>query len=217
MQCDIQGPKIRLGNCPAEGIHLNIGDTIRVCPDPELMGSRDRISILLPTILQDLTVGDKIFINDGIVELVVMAKEPADLVCQVRASGFISARKGCNIPSTKVSVDIVTEKDRGDLKAIASLNPEFVAASFVGSASDVAAIRAILHENGAKNVQIVSKIERPLALLNIDEIIRASDAVMVARGDLGVEIPAHQVPLAQKEIVDRCNRHARPVIIATQV
>ena len=182
------------------------------------MGSRDRIAVLLPTILEDLVVGDKIFINDGIVELVVVGKEPADLVCQVRAAGFVSAKKGCNLPSTRVSVDIVTEKDRRDLKVIAEqLNPEFVAASFVGSGADVAAIRAILHEHGARDVQIVSKIERPLALLNIEEIIRASDAVMVARGDLGVELPAHEVPLAQKDIVRRCNRHARPVIIATQV
>ena len=199
-----------------QSIQLIGGGLIRVT-SKEVQGTKDRITVRVPTLLKDLTVNDQIFINDGIVELVVEAVEAEDLVCRIVSGGMIASKKGCNIPSTKVHVDIMTEKDRRDLKFIAELNPEFVAASFVGSGQDIGVIRKILHEHGNQQIQIVAKIERPLALKNIEEIVRSSDVCMIARGDLAVECPTHQVPVAQKNIVRLCNLHARPVIIATQM
>lgn len=205
-----------MGELAQETIQLSANDVIRVTPH-DIVGTKDRLTVRLPSLLKDLHKGDQIFINDGIIELRVEHIEPDDVVCRVQTGGFISARKGCNLPSTRIHVDIMTEKDRRDLKLIAELNPEFVAASFVGSAADIALIRKTLYEYGNSDIQIIAKIERPLALKNMDEIITASDAVMVARGDLGVEIPAYQVPVAQKQIVRQCNIRSRPVIIATQV
>ncbi|GAB4316822.1 MAG: pyruvate kinase [Promethearchaeota archaeon] len=213
--CDVQGPKIRTG-LVKEPFTLRTGDFIKVTPEP-VLGTPECVQIRYPTILKDLDVGDTIFINDGIVKLVVREKLPRALSCEVEAGGMISDHKGCNIPSGNVSIEVPTEKDEEDLALIAQLDPEFVAASFIGSARDVEKVRECLHENGNKDVKIISKIERPVALKNLDEIIAVSDGLMVARGDLGVEIPPYEVPIAQKTIVRRCNREGRPVIVATQM
>jgi pyruvate kinase len=157
-----------MGKTREEAIQLNTGACVRITPE-NILGTKDRFAVLVPTLLQDLTIGDQIFINDGIVELVVTAVEPKDLVCTVRAGGIISARKGCNIPSTKVMVEILTDKDIADLKFIAKLDPEFVAASFVGSADDIYKIRKTLVDHGNSGIQIVAKIERPIAIQNIGE------------------------------------------------
>jgi len=130
---------------------------------------------------------------------------------------MISNHKGCNIPSGKISIEVPTQKDKEDLKLIAKLGPEYVAVSFVGSAADVKDVQKCLTEYGNSDIKIISKVERPIALVNIDEIINASYGVMVARGDLGVEIPPEEVPIAQKSIVKKCNRVGRPVIVATQM
>lgn len=197
---------------------INKGDTIRVTPDI-ILGTKDRISISYKTMLDDLGVDDVIFINDGIIKLAVVDKDLAgnDLICECRASGNISNHKGCNMPSGKLSVDVVTPKDAIDLEFIATLNPEYVAASFVGSAADVRKVRGTLEKHGNSDIKIIAKMERPVALENLDEIIAEADALMVARGDLGVEIEAWDVPLWQKEMVKRCNRESKPVIVATQM
>lgn len=183
----------------------------------EIVGSPERIQINYPGLLSDLEVDDVIFINDGIIRLRVTEVLKNDLKCIVEAGGLISDHKGCNIPSGKISVQIPTEKDKQDLKLIAELDPEYVAASFVGSAADVEKVRSCLASHGNTRIKIISKIERPIALKNINEIIRASNGIMVARGDLGVEIPAEDVPVAQKDIARRCNRYGIPVIVATQM
>jgi len=139
------------------------------------------------------------------------------LTCVVEAGGMISNHKGCNIPSGHLSVNVVTPKDKDDLKFIASLNPEWVAASFIGNAEDVHKVRNVLKEFGNESIKIISKIERPSALKNLDEIIEVTDAVMVARGDLGVEIDTWDVPIAQKEMCRKCNIAGKPVIVATQM
>ncbi len=149
-----------------DSVKLHSGQQVRVTPDA-VKGTDKLFSIGLSTLLSDLIPGDKIFINDGLIELSVKSVEPNALLCDVLAGGILTANKGCNIPSTKVSVDILTEKDREDLKLIARLKPEFVAASFIGSGHDIAVIRKTLHHYGASDVQIVSKIERPLALENM--------------------------------------------------
>jgi len=215
--CDIQGPKIRTGKMEMPFV-LNQGDVIRVTPK-NILGTKERISISYETMLEDLGIDDVIFINDGIVKLVITGKdeENQDLICECVAAGNVSNNKGCNMPSGKLSVNVVTPKDAKDLEFIAKLDPEYVAASFVGCAEDVKKVRARLVECGNSDIKIVSKIERPVALENLDEIIRESDALMVARGDLGVEIDAWDVPKWQKDMIRRCNRESKPVIVATQM
>jgi pyruvate kinase len=230
-----EGPKIRTGKI-AEPFTLTVGDKIRVTPE-KIIGDRNRIQIQYATMLQDLEVGDVIFVNDGVntigfffffcssfdeilpqlIKLSVIGKEAKDLVCETQAGGTISSHKGCNIPSGKNSLDVLTDKDREDLQLIAKLNPEWVAASFIGTGEDVQKVRDYLKSCGGNDIKVISKIERPVALQNIDQIIKLSDAVMVARGDLGVEIPAWDVPAAQKMIIRKCNAQGCPVIVATQV
>jgi pyruvate kinase len=213
--CDIQGPKIRTGRM-VEPFSVKKGDRIDVTPDV-VVGTKDLIQIKYEHMLQDLHAGDTIFINDGIIKLVVEKKNEKSLTCVVEAGGMISNHKGCNIPSGHLSVNVVTPKDREDLKFIASLNPEWVAASFIGNAEDVHKVRSVLKEFGNESIKIISKIERPSALKNLDEIIEVTDAVMVARGDLGVEIDTWDVPIAQKEMCRKCNAAGKPVIVATQM
>jgi pyruvate kinase len=213
--CDIQGPKIRTGKME-EPFSVKKGDRIDVTPDP-VIGNKDLIQIKYEHMLQDLNPGDTIFINDGIIKLVVEKKNEKSLTCVVEAGGMISNHKGCNIPSGHLSVNVVTPKDREDLKFIASLNPEWVAASFIGTPDDVHKVRSVLKEFGNESIKIISKIERPAALKNLDEIIEVTDAVMVARGDLGVEIDTWDVPIAQKEMCRKCNLAGKPVIVATQM
>eukprot|EP01114_Cavostelium_apophysatum_P010075 TRINITY_DN2349_c0_g1_i1.p1 TRINITY_DN2349_c0_g1~~TRINITY_DN2349_c0_g1_i1.p1 ORF type:complete len:496 (-),score=109.66 TRINITY_DN2349_c0_g1_i1:38-1525(-) len=213
--CDVQGPKIRTGLMKAP-FHLAVGDTIRVTAEV-VEGTKERITISYPHLTQDLGPNDIIYINDGIVKLVVKNKDGNDLVCVCEAPGQVSDHKGCNIPKGNLSIEIPTKKDKKDLEFIAKLNPEFVAASFIETASDVHAIRNCLKSFGNTDIKIISKIERPRALEHLDEIIEASDAVMVARGDLGVEIPPNDVPFVQKDMIQRCNRAGKVVIVATQM
>jgi pyruvate kinase len=213
--CDIQGPKIRTGKMK-EAFEIHKGDKIRVTPE-ECLGTPERIQIKYETLINDLDKDDVVFINDGTVKLIVLSKDGNDLVCECAAAGAISDNKGCNMPSGRLSVDVVTEKDAKDLEFIAKLNPEFVAASFVGTGQDIQTIRSHLSAAGNPNVKIIAKLERPVALENLDDIIAESDALMVARGDLGVEIESWDVPVWQKEIISRCNRESKPVIVATQM
>jgi len=213
--CDVQGPKIRTGKVKAP-FNVGVGDRIDITPD-SVLGTPECVQIKYPNILEDLEVGDQIFINDGTVKLRTVGKSDRRLSCVVEAGGQISDHKGCNIPKGKLSVNIITEKDKRDLGLIARLDPEYVAASFIGSAEDVEEVRSCLREYGNENIKVMAKVERPSALERIDEIIQASDAIMVARGDLGVEIPAWAVPAAQKQIVRKCNREGKPVVVATQM
>jgi len=192
------------------------GDIIKVTPE-KIVGNKDRIQIKYETMLKDLQEGDLIFINDGIIRLRVKEKQSNDLVTVCEAGGQISDHKGCNIPSGNISLNVITEKDDKDLEFIAKLDPEFVASSFIGTADDVRKVRNVLTQYGNPNIKIISKIERPLAVQNLDEIIDESDALMVARGDLGVEIPTWEVPKVQKEMVKKCNIAGKPVIVATQM
>ncbi|MGA1794104.1 MAG: pyruvate kinase [Thermoplasmatota archaeon] len=213
--CDIQGPKIRTGDMK-EPFVLNTGDIVRITPD-EVLGTPERFTIRYPQLIGDLKIGDEVFLNDGIVKLRVMDKDEKDLVCTVRSGGLISNAKGCNIPGADLTVRVPTDKDREDLVLIAELDPEFVAVSFVAGPRDVVDVREYLRGAGNGNVKVIAKIERPLALRNLDGIIEVSDGLMVARGDLGVEIPPHEVPIWQKEMCRKCNRAGIPVIVATQM
>jgi pyruvate kinase len=213
--CDIQGPKIRTGQMK-EPFWVNQGDVVRVTSE-QVMGTPERFTIDHPGIVEELDQDDEIFINDGTIKMRVREKDGNDLVCEVRNGGQISDRKGCNIPSSNILVDIPTEKDLRDLELIAELDPEYIAASFIGDSGDVCRIRESLGSFGNSSVRIISKIERPKALKNLREIIDVSDGIMVARGDLGVEIPPYDVPAAQKEMCSLSNKAGIPVIVATQM
>ncbi|WP_457557613.1 pyruvate kinase [Candidatus Harpocratesius sp.] len=215
--CDIQGPKIRIGKMK-EPVILNHGDTFTLYEE-EILGDQNGASISYRGFYKDVNIGDPIFINDGLVRLKVVEKEPntRKINCTVVAGGPISSRKGVNIPSGTLSTQNPTEKDIHDLKLIAELNPEYIAASFIANAKEVKTIRSILHNAGAPRIKIISKIERPIAITNFDEILAESNGIMVARGDLGVEIPAEEVPIRQKEMILKCNRAGKPVIVATQM
>src|SRR5271157_2169068 len=215
IMCDIQGPKIRLGRM-AQPYFLKAGDVIEVTTE-DVDGTNELVTISYPTLVEDINEGDAIYVNDGIVKLEVTSIKEQSVMCTTVAGGTISEHKGVNIPSGNLQVQVPTEKDIEDLRFIATLHPEYVAASFVGRGADVDAVRSTLRQYGDDEAQIISKCERPIALDNFDEILNASDAIMVARGDLGVEIPPFEVPVAQKEMVRKCNRAGRPVIVATQM
>jgi pyruvate kinase len=214
--CDIQGPKIRIGTIIEGGVTLRSGDNLTVTTE-NIVGNSQRLSITYPGLESEIKAGELIYINDGIVCLKVQSIQGRDIECKILAGGNISSRKGVNLPSSELSQKVPTDKDIIDLKLIAKLNPEYVAVSFVCDANDVNVVRKILSENGNDHIKLISKIERPMALDNFDSILAASDGIMVARGDLGVEIPPQEVVPAQKEIIRKCNIEGKPVIVATQM
>jgi pyruvate kinase len=187
--------------------------------EQEIIGNEEMASISYKGFMDDVSVDDFIFINDGLVRLQVTEKNPEAGYIQttVIAGGEISSRKGVNIPAGQLSMKVPTPKDVRDLNLIGSLRPEYVAVSFVGDPSDVKEVRKILDNAGSERTKIISKIERPIALVNIDAILEVSDGLMVARGDLGVEIPAEDVPIRQKELIMKSNQAGKPVIVATQM
>jgi len=215
--CDIQGPKIRIGELE-KPFSVVPNDLVNISIE-KIAGTRDKISIDYPGFLNDIKAGDFVYINDGLIKLIVenVNKPQKYAQCKVLLGGLISSRKGVNIPTGKLSVTNPTEKDISDLRFIAKLHPEFVAVSFVSHASEVEEVRRILANEGAEEVKIISKIERAIALENFQEILEVSDGIMIARGDLGVEIPYKELPVKQKEIIMQSNINSKPVIVATQM
>ena len=214
---DIQGPKIRVGKFKDKiAYSLNIGQDVKVF-EKDVEGDQDQFSIPLKGFLKSMRVGEAFFVNDGIIKIEVKSKAEDYLIGEVLAGGMISDRKGVNIPTGELKQRVPTEKDIKDLKLIAELNPEFVAISFVSDGSDVLHVKKILENYGNNKIKLISKIERPIALENFDAILEVSDGIMVARGDLGVEIDPDKVPLKQKNMIYQCNKEGKPVIVATQM
>ncbi len=214
---DIQGPKIRVGKFKEDkAYNLGIGQEVKVF-EKDIEGDQDQFSIPLVGFLKSLNVGDFFFINDGIIKIKIIRKEADHVVGEVLAGGMISNRKGVNIPAGELSQKVPTEKDVIDLKFIAEIDPEYVAISFVSSGDDVLHVKRILENYGNSQIKLISKIERPIALTNFDQILELSDGIMVARGDLGVEIDPDKVPLWQKEMIYKSNREGKPIIVATQM
>ncbi len=212
---DLQGPKIRVGLVKDNGVEIKDGDQLIISTE-EIEGTSEKISTVYKDIVNDVQPGDTILIDDGNIELKTVSISQSEIVTKVIHGGLLKSRKGINLPDTNVSAPSLTEKDLADLQFGLSKEVDWVALSFVRKADDIRALRKIIEEAG-KKTKIVAKIEKPEALRNIDAIIEETDAVMVARGDLGVEIPMHEVPLWQKKIVEKCNMLAKPVIIATQM
>ena len=214
---DIQGPKIRVGKFKEDKTYnLGIGQEVKVF-EKDIEGNQDQFSIPLEGFLKSMNVGDFFFVNDGIIKIEVIKKEADHVVGEVLAGGMISNRKGVNIPAGELSQKVPTEKDVIDLKFIAEIDPEYVAISFVSSGDDVLHVKRILENYGNSKIKLISKIERPIALTNFDQILELSDGIMVARGDLGVEIDPDKVPLWQKEMIYKSNREGKPIIVATQM
>ena len=214
---DIQGPKIRVGKFKEDKVYnLGIGQEVKVF-EKDIEGDQDQFSIPLVGFLKSLNVGDFFFVNDGIIKIEIIRKEADHVVGEVLAGGMISNRKGVNIPAGELSQKVPTEKDVIDLKFIAEIDPEYVAISFVSSGDDVLHVKRILENYGNSKIKLISKIERPIALTNFDQILELSDGIMVARGDLGVEIDPDKVPLWQKEMIYKSNREGKPIIVATQM
>lgn len=212
---DLQGPKIRIGLMKDGGVEITDGQELVITTE-ELEGDSKKVSTVYKEIVNDVSAGDTILIDDGNIELRTKSVSGNEVLTEVVHGGVLKSRKGINLPDTIVSVPSLTEKDREDLEFGLSQGVDWVALSFVRKPEDIVELKQIIADAG-QLTKVVAKVEKPEALKNIDEIIEATDAVMVARGDLGVEIPMHEVPIWQKKIVIKCNEAAKPVIIATQM
>jgi pyruvate kinase len=213
---DLQGPKIRLGDVENGQVEIKAGDKVKLVCDNSV-STATRLSTIYMDLAKDVNVGDAILIDDGKIELRVIATDKdKEVEVVVIYGGPVKPRKGINLPDTSVSAPSLTDKDIEDLHFGLDNDVEWVALSFVRRAEDILDIKRIIKDRGKKTM-VVAKIEKPEAIRNIDEIIAATDAIMVARGDLGVEIKAEDVPMLQKMIVQKCNAAGKPVIIATQM
>jgi pyruvate kinase len=214
--CDIQGPKVRVGEIEGHGVMIDTNQDI-ILTTAEIVGNGKRVPVSLKTLPAEVKQGDRIFLNDGLVALNVQGVLGNEISCKVTTGGFISSSKGVNFPGIELAGRVPTAKDIEDLREIATLDPEYVAVSFVKDASDMIKIRDILADVGNGRIKLIAKIERPSALKNFDAILEASDGILVGRGSLGVEVPFEQLIPEQKRIVKKSNRAGKPVIVATQM
>jgi len=213
---DLQGPKLRVGEIEGGEIEIEPGD-ILIFTNEKVIGNKDRIYVSYPDLHADVTVGHIIMINDGKLEVrVKKILKNNDVQVEVVLGGTLASNKGINLPDTKISLPALTQKDLVDLEFIIEQKLDWVALSFVRSVKDIEILRSKLEKEKSKT-KIIAKIEKPEALENLRDIIVESDAVMIARGDLGVELPVEKVPLLQKQIIRKCLHRAKPVIVATQM
>ena len=213
---DTKGPEIRIKSFEDGKITLHRGDTFTLTTQ-DVPGNAERVSVTYENLHNELPAGTKVLIDDGLVELTVREIKGREILCTVESGGELSNNKSINIPGVHIQLPALTEKDRADIAFAAEQDFDFIAASFVRRASDVDDIRAELHKHGGDGIRIISKIENQEGVDNLEEIILASDGIMVARGDLGVEIPAHEVPIIQKRMIQNCIQKGKPVITATQM
>ncbi len=213
---DTKGPEIRTGKFDKPEIQLVEGQAF-VIKMNEVIGNENFCSVSYEGLAKDVAVGDRILIDDGLVELIVTQVNGDEIITRVENAGIIKNNKGVNVPNVKINLPAITEKDRSDILFGIKNDIDFIAASFVRKASDVMAIREILEEYDANHIQIISKIENQEGVDNIDEILQVSDGIMVARGDLGVEIPTEEIPIVQKRLIKKANLLTKPVITATQM
>lgn len=212
---DLQGPKIRIGELVKPEIVLLENDIIEITVE-DIIGNEKIISTSYKSLPQDAEVGNLILIDDGLIKLRVIEKRTDSIICSVQSGGILKPKKGMNLPGMKLSTDSFTEKDRNDILFAQKYRIDFIALSFVRSASDVVKLRNWLKSENAVR-PIIAKIEKKEAIENFDEILEVSDGIMIARGDLGVELPAQDVPVLQKEIIKKCNSVGKVVITATQM
>lgn len=212
---DLQGPKIRTGEIENGGILLEKGAMITFTGEP-CPGTAERVSISYDRLGEEVAPGGRILLDDGLLEVTVEAVSGKDVQCRVVTGGMLKSRKGVNLPDAALSISPITEKDKEDLFFGIDSGVDFIALSFVRSSAEVASLKKMIHQFG-KRIPVIAKIEKAEAVADIDAIIDAADAIMVARGDLGVETAPESVPLVQKMIVEKCGIAGKPVIIATQM
>ncbi len=213
---DTKGPEIRTGNFNKDEVTLNAGQKFTITMD-DVVGDETKCTVSYKELVDDVNVNDRILIDDGLIELVVLSKDKKDILCEVKNTGIVKNKKGVNVPNVKINLPAITQKDKEDIIFGIKNDIDYIAASFVRKASDVLAIREVLENNGGQSIKIISKIESQEGVDNIDEILEVSDGIMVARGDLGVEIPTEEIPMVQKEIIKKCNSLSKYVITATQM
>lgn len=215
---DTKGPEIRTHDMENGAVELKEGTNVIVSMK-EVLGTAEKISVTYEGLIEDVHIGSKILLDDGLIELEVteLKKDKQEIIVKVINSGVLKNKKGVNVPGVSVNLPGITSKDAKDILFGIRQGVDFIAASFVRRASDVLEIRQLLEENGAPHMHIIPKIENQEGVDNINEILEVSDGLMVARGDLGVEIPAEMVPLVQKQLIKKCNEAGKPVITATQM
>jgi pyruvate kinase len=212
---DLQGPKIRLGRFAEGPVYWAPGETVVITND-EVEGTHDRVSCTYKNLPSEVHAGDRLLIDDGKVAVEVESTDGTDITCRVTDGGPVSNNKGVSLPNVAVSVPALSEKDAEDLRFALRLGVDMIALSFVRSPDDIKLVHEIMAEVG-RRVPVIAKIEKPEAVNRLEAIVNAFDGLMVARGDLGVELPLEQVPLVQKRAVQFCREHAKPVIVATQM
>ncbi|MEV5029035.1 pyruvate kinase [Paenibacillus sp. LPE1-1-1.1] len=213
---DIKGPEVRIGKLKEASCELVIGEEL-ILTTEDVLGDAARLPVNYKELPLVVKPGDRILIDDGLVDLTVLSVDGADIRCKIISGGTLKPRKGVNLPGIKTTLPGVTERDVVHIHFGIKHNVEIIAASFVRKAEDILEIRNILEEANASHVQIISKIENEEGMLNLDAIIEASDGIMVARGDLGVEVPIEDVPMMQREMINKCNLVGKPVIVATHM
>ena len=213
---DTKGPEIRVKKFKDGKISLTQGQKFTLTTN-EVEGTQTMVSVTYKSLPLDVEIGSTILIDDGLVEMTVVEKDDTKVICEVKNDGVISDNKGVNLPGSDLSMPFISEKDREDIIFGATNGFDFIAASFARCADDIEQVRKILKDNNGEYVQIIAKIENMQGVNNIDEIIQAADGIMIARGDMGVEIPGEEVPVIQKMIIKKVYKAGKPVITATQM
>jgi pyruvate kinase len=214
---DLQGPKIRAGQIPNGAMELIEGEIITLVPVGEESGQPGEVGIDYPYLAEEAQPGMQVLLDDGMLELKIETVEPPKVSCRIMQGGMLKSRKGVNLPDLSLRLPSMTEKDKQDLRFGVSQGVDWISLSFVRRGEDIVALKEMLKAEGAPETPVIAKIEKPQAIANLDAILDATDGVMVARGDLGVEMKAEKVPLLQKRIIKACNLRSIPVITATQM
>lgn len=212
---DTKGPDFRTGVMAEGGIKLEEGNIIRIVKK-DVLGTEKSFTVNYKSVLKEINIGDKVLLEDGLMRLEVVDKEDEDLVCKIISGGLLKSKKGINVPGVPLNIEFLSDEDVEDIIYACQKEGDFLALSFVNSKENILAVRKILEEHHS-NMKIISKIESGVALQNLDEIIEYSDGIMVARGDLGVEIPCEQIPIVQKDIIKKCRAYGKTCIVATEM
>lgn len=217
MLLDTKGPEIRTGTFKDKKVFLETNQTFTLVTNESIEGDENHCSISFSGLYDDVNIGSKILIDDGLIELKVIEKKDGGIICTVINGGYVSSNKGINVPNITLSLPFLSDRDRDDIKFGVENDFDFIAASFTRSAQDIEDLKDELEKNHCKNIKIIAKIENSDGINNIDEIVRVSDGIMVARGDLGVEVPLEEIPVLQKQLIKKAFDAGKQVITATQM
>ena len=213
---DTKGPEIRIGDVEGGKLELKPGQEFTLTTE-EMLGTEKKVTITYKELYKDVEPGDSILIDDGLIGMEVVRIDESDIVCRVKNGGFISNHKGVNVPGVELKMPFVSQKDYEDIVFAAEQDYDFIAASFTRTAEDIMEIRKILQEHGGEKIHIIAKLENKQGVKNCEDILRVADGIMIARGDMGVEIPLEEVPVIQKELIRKAMHMGKPVITATQM